>query len=806
MAAVANVAVNLDSRGVPAKLKQIADRSKEVDRSLNGAAAASTKAGREIKTAANGMRYFTDAAGRARKVNGQFVTSTEAAAAGIKKQGDAAQSATRGFDGLARKAAGLAAAYLGLNAAQSAVRQGIQRIESERRIQFLAQGYGEVAALQDAATKAAKRFGTGQTEANRALADVFARLRPVGVGLNDIVSIYNGFNTAARISGSTAVESANAFRQLSQALGSGALRGDEFNSISEQVPGILTAISKETGVAQGQLRKFAAEGGITADIVIRALKRIETEGAAQLEAALGGPAQAIADFQNAAEDVQVALTQDIVPQMAEVFRGLAELIVNLEGPIKFIGGVASDTLNQINSLITQATKPAAFAARRDIEAGLIPTNLAAAFTGGDVRGGAKELFGEAGLSELEERAREFSKLRGVGFQETLLQFMQDRLKTMDAAPTTASSLTLPTLTPPRLPTLGSGGGGGAGRTGRGPSAEDILKDQLAAGERIAKQLQREINLRNASNDLERELLGIKFNYEDVVANINANAAERQREELLNLAERNRLDQENLATIEARDKKLQEAFKMDFASLFKQDQSKLQEFIIDSQNSLKDLEQVAINVSQGVGSAISSSLVNGIQGLIEGSAKVKDVFANMLKSVGQVLAQEGAKMIATYIAIGIAKAFAGLSGGTKFGEMGNFDQAVPGASGFSTPSSFNASGLFGRANGGPVASGRPYMVGERGPELFMPQQSGSIRSNEDLRALMGRSPAGTAQAMNFTFETTNIGGTEYVSREQLEAAMATTRRQAANDGAKRGMNMTLDRMQNSPRTRARVGIS
>jgi len=92
VAAVANVAINLDSRGVPAKLKQIADRGKEVDRSLNGAAAATTKAGREMKTAANGMQYFTDAAGRARKVNGQFVTSTEAAAAGIKKQDTAARS------------------------------------------------------------------------------------------------------------------------------------------------------------------------------------------------------------------------------------------------------------------------------------------------------------------------------------------------------------------------------------------------------------------------------------------------------------------------------------------------------------------------------------------------------------------------------------------------------------------------------------------------------------------------------------------------------------------------------------------
>jgi len=92
VAAVANVAINLDSRGVPAKLKQIADRGKEVDRSLNGAAAATTKAGREIKTAANGMQYFIDATGRAQKVNGQFVTSTEAAAAGIKKQDTAARS------------------------------------------------------------------------------------------------------------------------------------------------------------------------------------------------------------------------------------------------------------------------------------------------------------------------------------------------------------------------------------------------------------------------------------------------------------------------------------------------------------------------------------------------------------------------------------------------------------------------------------------------------------------------------------------------------------------------------------------
>jgi hypothetical protein len=73
--------------------------------------------------------------------------------------------------------------------------------------------------------------------------------------------------------------------------------------------------------------------------------------------------------------------------------------------------------------------------------------------------------------------------------------------------------------------------------------------------------------------------------------------------------------------------------------------------------------------------------------------------------------------------------------------------------------------------------------------------------------MGRPPGATSKApvLNMKFETTSINGVEYVSRDQLESAMAVTRRQAANDGASRGMNMTLDKIQNSPSTRARVGI-
>jgi phage-related minor tail protein len=112
----------------------------------------------------------------------------------------------------------------------------------------------------------------------------------------------------------------------------------------------------------------------------------------------------------------------------------------------------------------------------------------------------------------------------------------------------------------------------------------------------------------------------------------------------------------------------------------------------------------------------------------------------------------------------------------------------------------------RADGGSVRASTPYLVGERGPELFVPGTSGGVMSNSDLRASMGAAPGSSGgPVLNMSFETSTINGVEYVSRDQLEAAMAQTRRQAARDGAQRGMSMTLDRLQQSPSTRKRVGF-
>jgi hypothetical protein len=141
-------------------------------------------------------------------------------------------------------------------------------------------------------------------------------------------------------------------------------------------------------------------------------------------------------------------------------------------------------------------------------------------------------------------------------------------------------------------------------------------------------------------------------------------------------------------------------------------------------------------------------------------------------------------------------------GNAAGFGGSFDAGIP-----SIGNTTSFAGVFGRAGGGSAAGGTPYLVGERGPELFVPGSNGGVMSNNDLRSAMNGQGGGAAGSpvLNMSFESTTIGGVEYVSRDQLEQAMAETRRASTRDGAQRGMTMTLDRIQNSSSTRRRIGV-
>lgn len=94
----------------------------------------------------------------------------------------------------------------------------------------------------------------------------------LGLSEERLLNVTGTINQAFALSGATATEASNAIVQLSQGLAAGALRGDEFNSVAEQAPEIMRAIATETELSIGQLREFAATGGITAEIVVNALE------------------------------------------------------------------------------------------------------------------------------------------------------------------------------------------------------------------------------------------------------------------------------------------------------------------------------------------------------------------------------------------------------------------------------------------------------------------------------------------------------------------------------------------------------
>jgi tape measure domain-containing protein len=220
----------------------------------------------------------------------------------------------------------------------------------QTRLKLLTSEYGEYTQAQQFAAKAAKQFGLSNREAATGVADIYARLRPLGVSLKDIQSTFNGFNTIARLSGVSAAGASSAFLQLGQALGSGRLQGDEFRSIAEQIPGLLVAVSKETGIAAKDLKKFASDGKLSADIVINALKRIESEGAGKIAALVrNSDTQKFKDLENAVDDLSVAVGNELLPVVTPLIKDLTSLV----GTIAALPDPVKNATGEIVKLIIQ---------------------------------------------------------------------------------------------------------------------------------------------------------------------------------------------------------------------------------------------------------------------------------------------------------------------------------------------------------------------------------------------------------------------------------------------------------------------
>jgi len=130
------------------------------------------------------------------------------------------------------------------------------------------------------------------------------------------------------------------------------------------------------------------------------------------------------------------------------------------------------------------------------------------------------------------------------------------------------------------------------------------------------------------------------------------------------------------------------------------------------------------------SAAAGLITTGFESIIDGTKSAEEVFSDFLRSIADMLMKTAQQMIAQYIAIAIAKMFAGMGSSFSGGSFSDFNGV--GGNPFTTPSSISPfAGFPTFADGGRPPVGRPSIIGERGPELFVPGASGTIIPNHAM---------------------------------------------------------------------------
>ena len=231
-----------------------------------------------------------------------------------------------------------------------------------------------------------------------------------------------------------------------------------------------------------------------------------------------------------------------------------------------------------------------------------------------------------------------------------------------------------------------------------------------------------------------------------------------------------------------------------------------------------LAQMRFNEAMAITVPVTDSLFNNLTAVVEGTKTAKEAFADFLRDIASLLMDVAKQMIATYIAIGIARAFAGM--GTSGGDPNSaaVGEVLQGG-GFTTGNMADqaAAGTFSFASGGYVSGPTRAFVGEGGEsEYIIPESKMRESMARYSRGARGSSVipdsgapgtsgegGGTAVAapIDVRYTVERINSIDYVTADQFQTGM----RQAANQGAKQGEQQTLKRLQMSGSTRKRLGL-
>ena len=634
----------------------------------------------------------------------------------LQQVGNAGKSAESALGGLTKSLGPLLAAFSAVQAAQFVFAKTAELETQTRSIQTLTGSAQQAKQI----ISELQALGAVTPFTSTELIDAAKRLQAFGVEAKNVVATTRRL---ADVSGATGAELQGLVTAYGQVQAKGRLQGEELLQFQERGIALQGELRKMYGLSGDEFQKALSKGQISAQAVEVAIVRLTEKGGKYANGAIAQSdtlAGKFSTLQDGIDQVARAVGTSLTPAL----KGALDVAIDLVTRMGQAFAASSITEKEKQAMLSRTQQ----AVTRDF--GPMPGGafgmgeIQMKFGGKIYRGQPAEVTAQITNAMINA---EVARRAQVGLTPT---------------PTTPANTTPPPMLTP------SGGGGGKGGGGKGSTAK-AANDAA----RIAQQIQQssqQLNLARATYGIEGRILDARQKgvqplvlareAQKELLRINAEAIKiKADKEIPAAAKKNQLD---LLAIQAATVSRQLAFDI---LTYEQERTKAAteamqnledelgiqnaklhgveaEYILNLQirdlkaqypalneadlrstitktNALKQQVSAAEELKQlysDIGMSIKSGVVDAIQSAIDGTKSLQQVAADLLNSIANKLLD---------VAINMAL-FGAMSGtGTGGGLLGGLFQK--------------------RAQGGSVTAGQPYLVGERGPELFMPGRSGGI---------------------------------------------------------------------------------
>ena len=667
------------------------------------------------------------------------------ASAGLSAIAAKAKNAAKSFGGFGKAAAIAAAAAGALAGLRFAFTQAGELEKATRSLKVL------TGSLEDAKRiiSELQAFGAVTPFTSAELIDTAKRLKAFGFETEKIVDVTQRLADVAGATGADLGGIATAFGQIQA---KGRLQGEELLQLQERGINLQDELQKMYGMTGDEFRKALEKGRFSAEAVNLALVKLTSTGGKYAEGAIA-QSDTLFGKLSTLQDAFIRLGQNIGKALEPIF--------------KFLITQTTRLVNAINGIFAQNAAINAVRQRQQ-EKGMTGRTL------------GRFMGSEEGRAAVEA---ELARQRAAG------------------GTTAGAGLPDPNAEPPKL-LGGTGGPGGAGQ-----ERVDASEKLLALNERLfesAKPL----------SELEKISLNFQIEKQKILdQDLGANA-----EKIRLLEAAAGFEQDLIGYREEQIKLQQEAAKQSADAIKAMEEAEQRRLEADPgfqmKQQLEELLELENQVAAGA-TAIGNAFSNALVSVVNGSKSADEALADMMASVAEHFLDMAAQIIAQQMAMilyGTIMKALGVSmpggDGSQMSKTNYFDPKT--GLGVAGPN-------FGLAEGAYVPGPTNALIGEGGePEYVIPEskmresmarysrgaRGGSVipESGEGGTTDEGNGAA-VAAPIDVRFNVERINNVDYVTAEEFQIGM----QKAASQGAQRGQQLALTRLQQSPNTRRRLGL-